>query len=55
MQIFRNRREIGIIHALVEIPANIFPHDVTIIICTLAALVPAFIAARTEPAVALRD
>lgn len=49
------------IYGLVEIPAKIVPHDVVIIcsgaflLCTLAALVPAFIAARTEPAVALRD
>jgi lipoprotein-releasing system permease protein len=49
------------IYGLIEIPAKVIPHDVTIIcsgafiLCTIAALVPAFIAARTEPAVALRD
>lgn len=49
------------IYGLIEIPAKVVPQDVGIIcsgafiLCTLAALVPAFIAARTEPAVALRD
>jgi lipoprotein-releasing system permease protein len=48
-------------YGLVEIPAKVVPYDVMVIcvgafvLCTLAALVPAFIAARTEPAVALRD
>ncbi len=49
------------IYGLIEIPAKVVPHDVCIIcigafiLCTIAALVPAFIAARTEPAEALRD
>jgi len=49
------------IYGLIEIPAKVLPHDVAIIcggafvLCTLAALVPAWLAARTEPAVALRD
>lgn len=49
------------IYGLIEIPAKVIPHDVMIIcsgaflLCTVAALVPAFLAARTEPAVALRD
>lgn len=49
------------IYGLVEIPARIVPHDVGIIcagafvLCTIAALLPAFLAARIEPAVALRD
>lgn len=49
------------IYGLIEIPARIVPSDVATIcigaflLCTVAALVPAFIAARTEPAVALRD
>lgn len=49
------------IYGLVEIPAKVIPHDVGIIcigaffLCTVAALVPALLAGRTEPAVALRD
>lgn len=49
------------IYGVIEIPAKVVLHDVmficsgAFILCTLAALVPAFIAARTEPAVALRD
>lgn len=49
------------IYGLIEIPARVVPQDVGFIcagaflLCTIAALVPAFIAARTEPAVALRD
>lgn len=49
------------IYGLIEIPAKVVPKDLTIIclgaflLCTVAALVPAFIAARTEPAEALRD
>lgn len=49
------------IYGLIEIPAKVWPQDVTIIcagafvLCTLAALVPAWLAAKTEPAVALRD
>lgn len=49
------------IYGVIEIPAKVVLHDVGIIcsgaflLCTLAAIVPAFIAARTEPAVALRD
>ncbi len=49
------------IYGLIEIPAKVVSQDVGIIcigaflLCTLAALVPAFLAARTEPAVALRD
>jgi lipoprotein-releasing system permease protein len=49
------------IYGLIEIPAKVVPYDVGIIcagaffLCTLAALVPAFLAAKTEPAVALRD
>ena len=49
------------IYGLIEIPAKVQPHDIAIIcggafiLCTLAALVPAWLAARTEPAVALRD
>ncbi len=49
------------IYGIIEIPAKVVWQDVSIIcsgafiLCTLAALVPAFIAARTEPAVALRD
>lgn len=49
------------IYGLVEIPAKVLPQDVAIIcvgaflLCTIAALVPAYLAARTEPAVALRD
>lgn len=48
-------------YGLIEIPAKVIPYDVGVIcagaflLCTVAALVPAFIAARTEPAVALRD
>jgi lipoprotein-releasing system permease protein len=43
-----------------EIPAEIVPHDVTVIcicgfiICTVAALIPAFFAARLDPVKALR-
>lgn len=49
------------IYGLVEVPVKVWPADVAIIcggafvLCTLAALVPAWLAARTEPAVALRD
>lgn len=49
------------IYGLIEIPAKVLPQDVAIIcigafvLCTIAALVPALLAARTEPAVALRD
>lgn len=49
------------IYGLVEVPVKVWPTDVAIIcggafvLCTLAALVPAWLAARTEPAVALRD
>lgn len=49
------------IYGLIELPARVLPMDVTIIcggafvLCTVAALVPAFLAARIEPAVALRD
>lgn len=48
-------------YGLAEIPAKVIPYDVTMIcagaflLCTIAALVPAFLAAKTEPAVALRD
>ncbi|MEZ0386899.1 MAG: hypothetical protein ACAI34_07530, partial [Verrucomicrobium sp.] len=49
------------IYGLIELPAKVLPSDVAIIcggafvLCTVAALVPAFLAAKTEPAVALRD
>ncbi len=49
------------IYGVIEIPAKVVLQDVGIIcsgaflLCTIAAIVPAFIAARTEPAVALRD
>lgn len=49
------------IYGIAEIPAKVVPHDLAIIcigafiLCTIAALVPAWLAARTEPAVALRD
>jgi lipoprotein-releasing system permease protein len=49
------------IYGLIEIPAKVVPKDLGIIcvgaflLCTVAALVPAFLAARTEPAEALRD
>jgi lipoprotein-releasing system permease protein len=49
------------IYGLIEIPAKVWPQDVAFIcagafvLCTLAALVPAWIAARMEPAQALRD
>lgn len=49
------------IYGLIEIPARVIPGDVAVIcagafvLCTVAALVPAFLAAKTEPAVALRD
>ena len=49
------------IYGLIEIPATIKAQDLAIIcgssflLCTVAALVPAFLAARTDPAVALRD
>jgi lipoprotein-releasing system permease protein len=49
------------IYGLIEIPAKVWPQDVAVIcagafvLCTLAALVPAWIAARMEPAAALRD
>ena len=43
-----------------EIPAQVIPHDVAIIcisaflICSLAALIPAYFAARLDPVKALR-
>jgi lipoprotein-releasing system permease protein len=49
------------IYGFVEIPAKIVGADITVIcggafiLCTLAALFPAYLAAKTEPAVALRD
>jgi lipoprotein-releasing system permease protein len=49
------------IYGLAKIPAKVAGADVATIsigafvLCTLAALVPAFLAARTEPAAALRD
>jgi lipoprotein-releasing system permease protein len=49
------------IYGLVQVPSKVLPHDIAIIcigafvLCTLAALVPAWLAARIEPAVALRD
>lgn len=49
------------IYGLVEVPSKVLPHDIAIIccgaflLCTLAALVPAWLAARIEPAAALRD
>jgi lipoprotein-releasing system permease protein len=49
------------IYGLIEVPALVHPYDATIIcvgafvLCTMAALVPAWIAARMEPAKALRD
>ena len=49
------------IYGLIEIPAKIVSGDVAVIcggafiLCTLAALFPAYLAARIEPAVALRD
>jgi len=48
------------VYMLGELPAKVVPGDVVIIsigaflICSVAALVPAYIAARLEPAVALR-
>ncbi len=48
------------IYQFSEIPAEIVPHDVTVIcvsafaICSLAALVPAYFAARLDPVKALR-
>ncbi len=49
------------IYGLAEIPAKVIPGDVAMIcagaflLCSVAALVPAFLAGRIEPAVALRD
>jgi len=49
------------IYGLIKIPAKVVPMDLCIIgagaflLCTLASLIPAFLAARTEPAEALRD
>ena len=49
------------IYGLVEVPSKVLPHDIAIIctgafvLCTVAALVPAWLAARIEPAQALRD
>ena len=49
------------IYGLIEIPALVLPKDVAIIccgafiLCTIAAIIPALLAARTEPAAALRD
>lgn len=49
------------IYGLAELPAKVLPMDVTIIcsgafiLCSLAAIVPAWLAARVEPAQALRD
>ena len=48
------------IYQFSEIPAQVVPHDVTLIclsafaICSLAALIPAYIAARLDPVKALR-
>jgi lipoprotein-releasing system permease protein len=49
------------IYGFIEIPAKMDRTDLMIIcvgaflLCTLASLIPAFLAARTEPAEALRD
>jgi lipoprotein-releasing system permease protein len=49
------------IYGPIEIPARILPMDLlticgtAFVLCTAAALIPAFLAARTEPAKALRD
>jgi lipoprotein-releasing system permease protein len=49
------------IYGLIKIPAKVVPMDLAIIgvgaflLCTVASLIPAFLAARTEPAEALRD
>jgi lipoprotein-releasing system permease protein len=49
------------IYGLAKIPAKVESGDIAVIstgaflLCTIAALVPAWLAARTEPAVALRD
>jgi lipoprotein-releasing system permease protein len=49
------------IYGLVEVPSKVLPQDIAIIcigafvLCTVAALVPAWLAARIEPAEALRD
>jgi len=49
------------IYGLIEIPAKFVPMDLwkicfgAFFLCTIASLVPAFLAARTEPAEALRD
>jgi lipoprotein-releasing system permease protein len=48
------------VYQFAEIPAEIVPHDVAVIcisgflICTVAALIPAFFAARLDPVKALR-
>ena len=48
-------------YGVAEIPAQIIPSDITIIclgafvLCTLAALPPAYMVARLDPAKALRD
>jgi lipoprotein-releasing system permease protein len=48
------------VYQFAEIPAEIVPHDVAVIcisgflICTIAALIPAFFAARLDPVKALR-
>ncbi len=49
------------IYGILEIPAKVLPWDVFVIgsgaflLCTVAAFVPAWVAARVDPAVALRD
>jgi lipoprotein-releasing system permease protein len=49
------------IYALSSIPAHTLPEDVgmicgiSVVLCLLAAFIPAFFAARVDPAVALRD
>ncbi len=48
------------VYQFYELPAKVVPHDVVVIcasaffICSLAALIPAFFAARLDPVVALR-
>jgi lipoprotein-releasing system permease protein len=48
-------------YGIAEIPAQIVPSDIAIIcfgaflLCTLAALPPAYMVARLDPAKALRD
>jgi lipoprotein-releasing system permease protein len=49
------------IYGILEIPAKVLPLDLLVIgsgaflLCTIAAFVPAWVAARVDPAVALRD